>query len=206
MLSGHLTIAPKIFAHIIVPLISSHPFVCLTVLYFCVWNGICDTYALSNHFGVVYFLAISSYQEVDLFSEIRSTDFNSVFGSSQAPTASTSTPSSAAGVGVSLNQYTMGDILTPQAVGPHAQQPVTIASAAPKALTSDVDSSLAAAAANLSMFPTSTPSATAASSSGFFATSTPERLWAGKPVWKKKGKKIFLPQKKKKKKASEHCS
>ena len=132
------------------------------------------------------FLAISSYQEVDLFSEIRGPDFNTVFGSNQPATSGAAAATSGtAGVGVSLNQYTMGDILTPQAVGPHAQQQPT--STAPKGLTSDVDSSLAAAAANLSMFATTTTTTTTTTATiggNQFATRTTSttQLWAGKPV------------------------
>ncbi len=87
---------------------------------------------------------------MDLFSEIRGPDFNSVFGS-----GSTQKPSTTGGGGVSLNHYTMGgDILTPQAVGPHATTEEQQPRGSPQlvGLTSDVDSSLARAAANLSKF------------------------------------------------------
>jgi hypothetical protein len=109
------------------------------------------------------FLA-SSYQEVDLFSEIRGPDFNAAFGN-KAPSSS----AGSGGTNISLNQYTMGDILTPQAVGQHATVKEDVM---PKGLTTDVDSSLAMAAANLSMLSPQDNS------------SDP---WAGKPVCRVEG-------------------
>lgn len=117
--------------------------------------------------STLYDTAISSYQEVDLFSEIRGPDFNSVFGSNN-PNVQQPSTSGGRTTGVSLNQYTMGGILTPQAVGTHAQQ-VQHQQPAKVGLTSDVDSSLALAAANLSMLPTA--------SKAFSSNS-----WAGKHV------------------------
>ena len=126
------------------------PFTCLSVLP-CGCKGLLeaqpfDVLHVYNFLDLSPLLA-SSYQEVDLFSEIRSSDFNAAFGN----TASVPSSTSAGPTNVSLNQYTMGDMLTPQAVGQHAtvkqkEEPK------PKSLTTDVDSSLAAAAANLSMF------------------------------------------------------
>ena len=89
----------------------------------------------------------SGYEEVDLFSEIRGKpqpDFDSVFGKSGAPFSSAvqSSPS---------NLAMGGDLLTPEAVGEHAklqQEP----SQSLTGLTSDVESSLALAAENLSTF------------------------------------------------------
>ena len=102
----------------------------------------------------------SSYQEVDLFKELRGgPNFDSVFGQSSSPQnsfpapASTAPPPSANSSG-GLLPAAMGDMLTPQAVGIQAeiaaqekkmdQQPL--------GLTTDVESSLARAAANLSEF------------------------------------------------------
>ena len=123
-------------------------------------------------------LAVSSYQEVDLFSEIRGPDFDSVFGNKSGAQL----PNSSAG-GISLNQYTMGDILTPQAVGPHAQkeQQKTKSSG----LTLDVDSSLAFAAANLSMLFKGPH--TLSNTAGDFSTNQ----WEGKPVCQYNGTSLF---------------
>lgn len=101
-----------------------------------------------------------------MFSEIRGPDFNTVFGATGGGGGGAPPVGGGAKTGVSLNQYTMGDILTPQAVGPHAtvkEEPLNVK------LTTDVDSSLALAAANLSMFATDARS--------------PSDSWAGKPVW-----------------------
>lgn len=85
----------------------------------------------------------SGYQEVDLFTEIRGKpqpDFDSVFGGpskSLAPQGSPSKP------------LMGGDLLTPEAVGAHANiQPSPQATVG---LTTDVDSSLVRAAENLTL-------------------------------------------------------
>lgn len=86
-----------------------------------------------------------AYQEVDLFTEIRGSgaNFDAVFGSTVEATHPAPQPAT------SMNQFGMGQILQPQAAGPLASQyPAT--SQTPR-LTKDVDSSLANAAANLSM-------------------------------------------------------
>ena len=77
---------------------------------------------------------------MDLFTEIRGSgaNFDAVFGSTEIATPPAAHPAT------SMNQFSMGEILQPQAAGPLASQyPSQIS---PK-LTKDVDSSLA----NLSM-------------------------------------------------------
>jgi hypothetical protein len=92
--------------------------------------------------------APSGYQEVDLFSEIRGKpqpDFDSVFGSSSVPSATSSLA-----VHSSPSRPVMGGVLlTPEAVGVHATMQLSPQHMA--GLTSDVDSSLVRAAENLSL-------------------------------------------------------
>lgn len=92
----------------------------------------------------------SGYQEVDLFSEIRGKpqpDFDSVFGAS----SSSSTVKSAAH-GTPSRPLMGGDLLTPEAVGPHATVKQTEGQGpGGSILTRDVDSSLVRAAETLSL-------------------------------------------------------
>ncbi len=98
----------------------------------------------------------SSYQEVDIFKELHGgTNFDTVFGQN---TAQNSFPASSAPL---TNNSTlggvpaMGDMLTPQAVDSHAAvaaQERKLAQEEPLKLTTDVNSSLARAAANLCEF------------------------------------------------------
>lgn len=110
--------------------------------------------------------ASSGYQEVDLFSEIRGPDFDSVFGQQQLPQMqpqSQVASSSFAGGGAALVQSTpptstaafLGDVLQPMAVGPPAPAMLLKEGPALSVLTSDVESSLARAAANLDLGSTS---------------------------------------------------
>ena len=88
---------------------------------------------------------------MDLFSEIRGVNFDTVFGSmgqQQQASPSTSLFANSSPQQLSGVAPMIGDILQPQAVGPlatHQMQPQ------PQRLTKDVDSSLARAAENLSM-------------------------------------------------------
>ena len=108
-------------------------------------------------------IRIPGYQEVDLFSEIRGPDFDSVFGQQQLPQMqpqSQVASSSFAGGGAALVQSTpptstaafLGDVLQPMAVGPPAPAMLLKEGPALSVLTSDVESSLARAAANLGQF------------------------------------------------------
>lgn len=96
----------------------------------------------------VYVFPNAGYQEVDLFTEIRGKpqpDFDSVFGSS-GPTPS----SSSAAVhlqGTASKPLMGGDLLTPEAVGPHAS--MQHVPQATTGLTKDVNTSLVRAAENL---------------------------------------------------------
>ena len=92
---------------------------------------------------------------MDLFSEIRGVNFDTVFGQQQqaspssslfansSPLFANSSPQQLAGV-----PPMMGDILQPQAVGPLASHQMQ---QQPQRLTKDIDSSLVRAAENLSM-------------------------------------------------------
>ena len=86
-----------------------------------------------------------AYQEVDLFTEIRGksdnkTNFDVVFSSPSQPNQSG-------------GDNWGGGILQPQAVGPLASQELLQPTKPTTGLAEDVESSLAVAAANLSMWP-----------------------------------------------------
>ena len=103
-----------------------------------------------DSFGCSRLLIITSpgYQEVDLFSEIRGKpqpDFDSVFGSSGVPVTS----SAPAVQDIPAKPLMGGDLLTPVAVGVHANMQRSQSPLHDPGLTSDVDSSLVRAAENL---------------------------------------------------------
>ena len=102
---------------------------------------------------------LTAYQEVDLFSEIRGSGSSGGGGGGAGFGAVMSTPSQPP-TSQSSSQFMLGgDILQPQAAGPLASKELLEPAKPTPGLARDVDSSLAKAAANLSMsFNTPRPS------------------------------------------------